>query len=135
MKQRDSSSRTLYGSTVVISLLTTLFFAGCTRSTVGSIFDDGTVFMMLDLPGGVYTLRIAVEGFEPFEIQKRAEQSGTPFPLMERVLPGGTEVIVQATEYVRTISKTFRVDGNILVRLRYENPDDSESKLVLEQLV
>ncbi|MBI4531169.1 MAG: hypothetical protein HY709_06555 [Candidatus Latescibacteria bacterium] len=92
-------------------------------------------FMMLDLPGGAYTLRVTVEGFEPFEIQKRAELNGAPFPLMDRLLPGGTEITVQATEYIRVIAKTFRIDGNILVRLRLENPSDYESKLVLEQLV
>jgi hypothetical protein len=135
MKQRMPSIGGLYSFVRVILFLATVVFAGCARSTVGAIFDDGMVFMMFDVPGGAYTLRITVEGFEPFEIQKRAELNGAPFPLMDRLLPGGTEVTVQATEYIRVIAKTFRVDGNILIRLRLENPRDYESKLVLEQLV
>lgn len=59
------------------------------------------------------------------------------FDLIGRLIPGGTEVLVQIADQQRVARRTFVVNGNVRLRLRMLDPDlpGERSDWVLERLL
>ena len=137
----------------VLALLAALA-GGCATNPSGGTMEDGRIYVTVNMPVGLgrgYLLRITtwVEGYEEpfvtelFDYRQEAsalrqnidfegaldwsEHDNKPLDVVGLMVPGGTEVRIKASDYdiyLLTQELTFRVDGNVGLRVYAVPPDN-----------
>ncbi|MFH1009369.1 MAG: hypothetical protein V1800_17980 [Candidatus Latescibacterota bacterium] len=138
---------------VILLFLMALPFVRCARNTLGEQYDDGRVYFLIDLNpdwfgastgGSVYQgyvgIRYTVEGEEPVVSEPYQypikDLSGQKFDLVGRSLQGGLEMNVTAVTSQTSVEfyigvPTFKIDGNVTLRFRLKDKENSTSQLIL----
>jgi hypothetical protein len=118
-----------------------LFTNGCFSSTAGSRLDEGSIFLIFDRSlegrGGSLVIVSQVEGNTPeSETYTTLPELGIQHDLFGEVLSGGTEVSVALSVYpITDTAVTATVDGNVVIRVSWGNPDGFAGRFLLERVL
>jgi hypothetical protein len=139
-----------------ILLLSSAFILnGCARNPTSSLFQDGRLFVLVDLDSeffSVLSIRADVEGFDPvlvkvYDFERGNDRDiavlgaqdalnwskvqGEPIDIIGHVIKGGSEVRVHVAPSTALESATlppFKLDGNVIVQIFILDPDDPGAK-------
>lgn len=133
-----------------------LLYCACARNPQSGAFEDGRLYLWLDLPSnrvstGYLEVRVEAEGFEPvtmklfdFEqyggVDPALDVSGAidwyeatnpqrPLLLLDDVIKGGSEVYFRISQRQFDFATlSFKLDGDTSLRVYVERPDEPGAK-------